>query len=131
MHPVKREKPTWYGEHVCAYGNTITKQAEVVLLGDSLVSNLSRYPQVWNRHLAPLNAVNCGIRGDNTQNFMWRIDHMYLPGGTVSVGVIHCGINDINAASSHDNVPHKIAENVILCGSKLKSRHPLMSIIMG
>ena len=104
MNPVKREKPTWYGEHVRAYGNTITKQAEVVLLGDSLVSP---YPQVWNRHLAP-HAVNCGIRGD----VMWRIDHMYLP-ATVSVGVIHCGINDINAASSHGNVPHKIAENVI------------------
>ena len=84
---------------------------------------------MWNRHLAPLNAVNCGIRGDNTQNVMWQIDHMYLP-TTISVGVIHCGINDINAASSHDNVPHKIAENVILCGSKLKSRHPLMSIII-
>ena len=69
-------------------------------------------PQVWNRHLAPPNAVNCGIRGDNTQNVMWRIEHMYLP-ATVSVGVIHCGINDINAASSHENVPHKIA------GSKL------------
>ena len=90
---------------------------------------MSRYLQVCNRHLAPLNAVNCGIRDDNTQNVMWRIDHMYLP-ATISAGVIHCGINDINAASSHDNVPHKIAENVILCGSKLKSRHPLMSIII-
>ena len=54
---------------------------------------------------------------------------MYLP-ATVSVGAIHCGINDINAASSHANVPHRIAENVILCGTKLKSRHPLMSIII-
>ena len=123
MHSVKREKPTWYGDHVCTYRNVISKQAEVVLLGDSLVSNLSRYPQVWNHHLAPLNAVNCGIRGDNTQNVMWRIDHMYLS-ATVSVGVIHCGINDINAASSHANVPHRIAENVILCSTKLKSRHP-------
>ena len=51
---------------------------------------------------------------------------MYLP-ATISVYMIHCGINDINAASSHGNVPHKIAENVILCGSKLKS---LTSIII-
>ena len=80
-------------------------------------------PQVWNHHLAPLNAVNCGIRGDITQNVM------YLP-AIVSVGVIHCGINDINAASSHDNVPHKIAENLILSGSKIKSTRPLMSIII-
>ena len=54
---------------------------------------------------------------------------MYLP-ATVSVGVIHCGINDINEASTHADRPHEIAENVILCGSKLKARHPLMSIII-
>ena len=52
---------------------------------------------------------------------------MYLP-ATTAVGVIHCGINDISAASA--NGSHKIAENVILCGSTLKARHPLMSIII-
>ena len=104
MNPLERTKPTWYGEHVRTYRNTITKQAEVVLLGDSLVSNLSRYPNVWDHHLAPLNAINCGIRGDRKQNVMWRVDHMYLP-ATVSVGVIHCGINDINEASTHADRP--------------------------
>ena len=89
----------------------------------------SRYPSVWDHHLAPLNAINCGIRGDRTQNVMWQVDHMYLP-ATVSVGVIHCGINDINEASTHADIPHEIAESVILCGSKLKARHPLMSIII-
>ena len=53
---------------------------------------------------------------------------MYLP-VTVSVRVIHCGIND-NEASTRADRPHEIAENVILCGSKLKVRHPLMSIII-
>ena len=54
---------------------------------------------------------------------------MRLP-ATVSVGVIHCGINDINGALSHTYGPREIAENVISCGSKLRERHPLMSIII-
>ena len=54
---------------------------------------------------------------------------MYLP-PTASVGVIHCGINDINSAFSNAYRPHQIAENVIRCGFKLRERHPLMSIII-
>ena len=55
--------------------------------------------------------------------------NMYLP-ATVSVGLIHCGINDINGTSANVCRPHEIAENVILCGLKLRERHPLMSIII-
>ena len=39
-------------------------------------------------------------------------------------------LNTINEVSTHADRPHEIAENVILCGSKLKARHPLMSIII-
>ena len=122
-------KPTWYGLHARSYENTIAEQAKVVLLGDSLVANLARYPAVWDHHLAPLHTVNCGIGGDHTQNVLWRIEKMYLP-AIVAVGVIHCGINDIKDASAHAYGPHEIAENVILCGSKLKQRHPSISIII-
>ena len=129
MHrPQVRKKPSWYGDHVRGYNKIIKEQAEVVLLGDSLVANLSRYPIVWD-HLDNLNFVNCGIRGDHTQNVWWRVEHMYLP-ATVSVGLIHCGINDINSSSANAYRPHEIAENVILCGFKLRERHPLMSIII-
>ena len=100
-----------------------------MLLGDSLVANMSRYPIVWGHHLEKLNVVNCGIRGDHTQNVLWRVEHMYLP-ATVSVALIHCGINDINGTSANVCRPHEIAENVILCGLKLRERHPLMSIII-
>ena len=33
----ERKKPIWYGEHVRSYTNISKEQAEVVLLGDSLV----------------------------------------------------------------------------------------------
>ena len=61
-------KPGWYAFHRGHVNSIIRQQAEVALIGDSLVANLSRYPAVWDRHLKPLNAVNCGIGGDRTQH---------------------------------------------------------------
>ena len=125
----KRNNENWFGTHVARYQQAIKQQAEVVLLGDSLVANLSRFPDVWSRHLSPLNVINCGIRGDRTQNVMWPVEHMQFP-ATASVGIIHCGINDISGSSASAYGPHDIAKNVILCGSKLQERYPLMSIII-
>ena len=77
MHrPEERSKLGWYGDHIRCYRNVFKKQAEVVLLGDSLVANMSRYPIVWDHHLEKLNVVNCGIRGDHTQNVLWRVEHV-------------------------------------------------------
>ena len=116
----ERFKSTWYGEHIKKYTKCIKDQSRAILLGDSLVANISRYPEVW-KPLERLDAVNCGIAGDKTQNVLWRVEKMRLP-ATVSVGVIHCGINDINGALSHTYGPREIAENVISCGSKLRER---------
>ena len=110
MRPVERSKSTWYGDHRKSFTKTVTEQSKVILVGDSLVANLGRYPTVWDDHLYPLHAVNCGIGGDRSQNVLWRVEHMFLP-VTTNVGVIHCGINDIQEKSAYG--PHQIAENVL------------------
>ena len=69
--PIFREtKLGWYGLHRTHANTIIRKQAKVVLLGASLVRNLSRYPNVWGRHLEGFNTVNCGIGGDRTQHVL-------------------------------------------------------------
>ena len=100
--PEFRSKRDWYATHRRHLKSIIKNQAKVVLLGDSLVANLSRYPSVWDTHLSPYNTVNCGIGGDRTQNVLWRVDNMYLP-ASVSVGVIHCGVNNMSTLA-HGNV---------------------------
>ena len=116
----------WYASHRGFLKNINCGQAEVVLLGDSLVANLSRYPSVWDHHLKPLNAVNCGIGGDRTQHVLWRAENMYLP-SSVSVAVIHCGTNNIDF-----NVyqPDDIALSVISCGSSLRVKHPQLNVVV-
>ena len=113
-------KLRWYASHRGHIKNIIRGQADVILLGDSLVANLSRYPSVWDHYLKPLNAVNCGIVGDRTQHVLWRADNMYLP-DSVSVAVIHCGTNNMD---SNAYEPYDIALSVISCGSRLRERSP-------
>ena len=127
MKSIERKKVGWYAAHQRCCNQVALRQAEVILLGDSLVANLCRYPDVWSRHFKS-NVVNCGIGGDSTRNVLWRVERMYLP-ATVSVGIIHCGINDISGVSTAYG-PTQIASNIIMCGSTLQERHPWMSIIV-
>ena len=116
----------WYASHRGHINNIIRGQAKVILLGDSLVANLSRYPSVWDHYLKPLNAVNCGIGGDRTQHALWQADNIYLP-DSVYVAVIHCGTNNMDC-----NVyqPYDIAFSVISCGSRLRERNPLLKVVV-
>ena len=57
----------------------IRQQAQVAILGDSIVEGLARYPAVWNDHLKPFNTVNCGIGGDSIQHLLWRVGHLSIP----------------------------------------------------
>ena len=57
---------------------------------------------------------------------LWRVDNMYLP-ASVSVVVIHCGINNIDF-----NVyrPHDIANSIMSCGTRLRDKYPHLKVIV-
>ena len=65
-----------------------------LLLGDSIVAGLSRYPSVWNKYFAPINALNLGIGGDCVENVPWRAIDLPLPSSLKNV-VILWGTNNI------------------------------------
>ena len=117
-------KPKYYACHRSHVNRIIKRQASVILLGDSIVANLSRYPCVWNRYLYPLNAVNCGIGGDCTQHVLWRADNYYLP-ASVSTVVLSCGINNMDFYR-----PQDIANSILLCGTRLREKHPQIHVIV-
>ena len=119
----------WFGEHVRRTTKVVKEQVEVVLLGDSIVDNLSRYPQVWDPLRNGHGCKNLGIGGDRTQHLLWRVERMYLP-ATVTVGVIHVGVNDINDSAANAYNPQAIVDTIIACGLKLRQRSPSMSVIV-
>ena len=121
---LRDEKSGWYACHRSQVNSVIRSQASVVILGDSLVAGLARYPSVWDPHLKPLNAIQCGIGGDCTQHVLWRVENFSLP-DSVHVVVLLCGTNNID----HD-LPLDIAEAVMSCGIRLRERYPHLHVVI-
>ena len=65
-----------------------------LLLGDSIVAGLSRYPNVWNEYFTPINALNLGIGGDCVEYVLWRAINLPLLSSMKNV-VILCGTNNV------------------------------------
>ena len=87
-----------------------------LLLGDSIVACLSRYPNVWNEYFAPRNALNLGIGGDRVENALWRAIYLPLPPSVKNV-VILCGTNNIPI-----DTPCYIVDCIINIGSIFQKR---------
>ena len=48
----------------------------MLIVGDSLVSNLLRYPKIWRKYFINHGALNFGINGDKAQNILCRINNL-------------------------------------------------------
>ena len=42
----------------------------VLLTGDSVVAELSRYPTIWKAYVRPYKTLNCGIPRDRVQHLL-------------------------------------------------------------
>ena len=67
---------------------------DTLLLGDSIVAGLSRYPNIWNEYFAPINGLNVGNGGDRIENALWRAIDLPLPLSVKNI-VILCETNNI------------------------------------
>ena len=86
-------------------------KAKLLIIGDSLVSNLPRYPEIWRKYLSNHGTLNFGIAGDKAQNIHFSSDlHLkYI--------FILCGTSNIN-----HNSPQSIANTIISTGSEIQKK---------
>ena len=89
--------------------------AKTLLIGDSLISNFSRYPDVWKNYFSIHNKLNFGIPGDKIQNILWRLNNLNFS-KHYSIRIIkHVFIlgrtNNVNHKS-----PEKIANGLVISG---------------
>ena len=54
-------------KNACFFLNNI--KAKILVVGDSLLSNLSCYPKIWRKFINH-GALNFGIAGDKAQNIL-------------------------------------------------------------
>ena len=88
----------------------------VLIIGDSIVADPSRYKTVLSKYFEPYKALHCGIPGDRTQHVLWRAEDLSVPPSVIYV-VIHCGANNLD----HDE-PKIIVDGIIKIGKVFQEK---------
>ena len=94
-----------------------------LLIGDSLIAGLSRYPNIWRRYFKPLNAINCRIGGDRIQNVLWRNNNLPLSPSFQNAVILYA-INNKQRDSSED-----IADVILKIALTLRRKYNHLSIV--
>ena len=72
-------------------------KAKMLIVGDSLVSNLSRYPEIWRKYFVNDGALNFYVAGDMVQNVLCRVSNLYFSSNlNLKYIFILCGTNNID-----------------------------------
>ncbi|HUB67604.1 MAG TPA: GDSL-type esterase/lipase family protein [Candidatus Methylacidiphilales bacterium] len=80
---------------------------DIVFIGDSITERwLTVGKTTWDQFYAPHHALNLGVRGDTTENVLWRLTNMDLQSLNPKVAVILIGTNN------YANEPKEIAAGV-------------------
>ena len=124
LHPKKLSKICWIKTHYYQKELLRKSYASVVVIGDSIVAALRRYPTVWRNFILQYKTVNLRIEGDHIENVLWRINDIVLPKSIRSV-VIHCGTNNIDTSSSDE-----ISVGVVTIARSIFHRYPKIEIIV-
>ena len=53
--------------------------SNILLTRDSLLSNISRYQEVWSEYISKHNTSNFFILGDQIQNLLWKMKNTESP----------------------------------------------------
>ena len=124
LQPKKRSKIRWIETHYHQKELLSKSYASVVVIGDSIVAGLRRYPTVCRNFILQYKTVNLEIGGDRIENVCWRINDIVLPKSIRSV-VIHCGTNNIDTSSSDE-----ISVGVVTIARSIFHRYPNIEIIV-
>ncbi|CRK91002.1 CLUMA_CG004690, isoform A [Clunio marinus] len=91
------------------------KDPEILFVGDDILLDLS-FTEVY-RSFEEMHLLNFSIRGDKTQNILWRLQDGELQNINPKIIVLHCGTNN-----SPHNSAEEIAEGIAECVLQIRNR---------
>ena len=106
------------------------KLIELLMVGDSITNNFDKGgpgEPVWEKHFAPLNALNLGFGGDRTNHVLWRLDHLPTLKTPPKAASLMIGTNNICWGS---DTPKQAAAGVHAIARKLHQMYPEMKILV-
>jgi N-acetylglucosamine-6-sulfatase len=95
--PMHRLKESWWKDRWVVKDKEIhnSKDAKIVFLGDSITQAWEDTGKsAWDKHFAPLGAVNWGYSGDRTEHLIWRLQNGSIQRLNPKVAVILIGTNN-------------------------------------
>ena len=122
----KNGKHGWY-EQFRKHNLLLNKsKAKLLIIGDSLVSNLSRYPEIWRKYFSNHGALNFGIAGDKAQNVLCRVNNLHFSSNLqLKYIFILCGPNNVD-----HNSPQSIASTIISTGLKFQKKSHKFQVVV-
>ena len=100
-------------------------KAKMLIVGDSLVSSLSRYHEIWGKCFSNHGALNFVIAGDKAQNILWRVNNLHFFSNLHSKYVfIICGTNNIDHNSSQS------ASTIISTGLEFQKKSHKFKVVI-
>ena len=115
-------KTNWLNSHRNQCSKLSRNYYETIIIGDSIVAELSRYQSVWAKFLQPLRALHCRIGGDKVRHVLWHSHNLPVVKSIKKVLVL-CGTNNLNQDS-----PEDITDGIIEVANTFKSKYGSISI---
>ena len=98
-------KPGWYNKFRDHSSLLNQSSAKILLIGDSRISDLGRYPEIRNKHFCRHNTLNLGIPGEKIQQVLWRIQNLNLS--------LNSSIKYIFILFRTNNLDHNLQEELV------------------
>ena len=123
--PIPRDyRIGWLDTHKDHVKVAKTSNSKIIIIGDSIAYGLTRYSNIWHKYFPNQSALNFGIPGDHTENILWRLQNIKLP-GSLKYAIILAGTNNLN----HDT-PENIANAILIMAYFLLQEHPNIKVIV-
>lgn len=117
----------WYEMHAEDTALATQGESPVVFIGDSITQGWNGAGKaIWDKHFAPMGALNFGIGGDMTQNLLWRLQYGATENLDPKAVVLLIGTN--NFAFTEDS-PEVIAAGIIAVVDQLEKSYPNADIL--
>lgn len=129
LQPVSRENDWWTTRHTQKLNEIkAADKIDLVFIGDSITHGWENAgKEQWEKHFAPLNALNIGYSGDRTEHVLWRFENGEIDGYKPKAAVIMIGTNN---TGHRKEKPEHTAAGVKAIVEKLHEKHPETKILL-
>lgn len=133
--PTKAHSYDWMARHNAVVDRVKQGNVDLIMVGDSITHMWGGVPKqgwrdrgddMWDKFLAPRNAVNLGFGWDRTEHVLWRLENGEIDGIHPKVAVVMIGTNNLGA-----NKPTEIAQGITAIVQKLRSKLHCKVLLLG